>query len=103
MLVLLVMGLLPYAAASLGCALAMAGGEASGLWAACSNTAAVVIVLQISVIYRFYKLIDARKELAWTYPLGCAMAVLSVMISLSKLRKGASVTWRGTSYSSAGS
>ncbi len=96
--VLVIMGLLPYASAAVGFGMRAAG--ADGWWTACGIAGAAAAVVQISVIYRFYKLIGARKGLAWTYPLGCAMAVLAVIISLTKLRRGAKVTWRGTSYSS---
>jgi len=97
--VLAVMGLVPYVATAVGFT-AAAGAAEAGWPLACGIAGAVAVVLQISVIYRFYALIGARKELAWTYVIGCAMAILSVAISLTKLRKGATVTWRGTTYSS---
>jgi cellulose synthase/poly-beta-1,6-N-acetylglucosamine synthase-like glycosyltransferase len=97
--VLTVMSILPYLAAALGLGAAALG---AGGWAlACGLTGSAAVMLQVSVIYRFYKLIGARKSLAWTYVLGCAMAFAALCISLSKLRKGAKVTWRGTSYNSA--
>jgi len=98
LIVLVIMGLVPYAAAIFGF-LADAGNP--GNWALASGVVgSVVIVIQLSVIYRFYGLVGARKELAWTYVLGCIMAMLSLLISISKLRKGAMVTWRGTTYNS---
>ncbi len=96
LLVLLMMGLFPYAAAVLGFALAAASTTVANLWLICGIVALGVVLMQISVIYRFYNLIGARKDLAWTYPLACASAVLAVIISLTKLRKGAKLTWRGT-------
>jgi len=99
--VLVVMGLLPYAAAAVGFCLAWAGARPSDWWFACGLAGAAGAAMQISVIYRFYKLIGARKELAWTYPLGCAMAMVAAIVALSKVRRGATVTWRGTSYRSA--
>ncbi len=93
--VLLIMGLLPYFAAVLGLSLAGLG----GWWLACGIAGAFAATMQVSVIYRFYKLIGACKELAWTYPLGAIMAITAVFIAMSKLRKGAQVVWRGTSYS----
>jgi len=98
--VLAVMGLLPYAAAAAGFCLAWAGGRPAGWWLGCGVAGAAGAAMQISVIYRFYKLIGARRELAWTYPLGCAMAMVAAFVAISKLRKGATVTWRGTSYRS---
>lgn len=99
LLVLMAMGLMPYAAALFGFALASASATGGGLYLACGIAGAAAIALQVSVIYRFYKLLGARKFLAWTYPLGCVMAILSAIISLTKLRRNAKVTWRGTSYS----
>jgi len=40
----------------------------------------------------------ARKNLAWTYPLGCIAAAIAVTIAMTKLLPGAKLTWRGTSY-----
>lgn len=100
LLVLVIMGLVPYLAAVFGF-LAIAAGNSE--WAvACAIAGSAAMVMQVSVIYRFYKLIGARKELAWTYAIGCGMAIAALFISLSKLRKGARLTWRGTSYNSAG-
>jgi len=99
LLALTVMGLLPYAAGAVG--LVAAGRPvASALWLACGIAGAAAAALQISVIFRFYALVGARKGLAWTYPLGCAMAMAALVISLTKLRSGARVTWRGTTYRS---
>jgi len=100
LLVLIVMGLVPYLAAVLG--LAMAADRAGAWWLACGAAGVIAAAMQVTVIYRFYSLIGARKWLAWTYPLGCAVATAAVMVSLSKLRKGAKLTWRGTSYPSGG-
>jgi len=99
--VLAMMGIVPYAAAIFG--LAAAAGNPSFWQLACAISGLAAVTLQISVIYRFYKLIGAKRQLAWTYVIGCAMAIASVCIALSKLRKGATVTWRGTKYNSGAS
>ncbi len=99
--VLFIMGLLPYVSAVLGFSQWATAGSASGWWLGCALVGVGAVAMQLSVIYRFYKLIGARKDLAWTYPIGCAVAILAATIALTKLRKGAKVTWRGTSYSSA--
>ena len=99
LLVLAAMGIVPYAAAVAGLGAAASGARSP--WAlACGLAGAAAVAMQVSVIHRFYSLVGARKELAWTYVIGCAMAVVSLCVSLSKLRKGATVTWRGTSYDS---
>jgi len=97
--VLLMMGLVPYAAGGLGLAMANAGVEPTAWWWACGLSGAAAVVLQLSVIYRYYKLIGARAALAWSYPLGCTMAAISLIISLTKLRRGAKLVWKKTSYS----
>jgi len=96
-----VMGLLPYAAAILGLSMALSGAQGASLWWALGIAGAAGVLIQISVIFRFYKLLGAKPLLAWSYPLGCVVVLLSLSIALSKLRRGAKVTWRGTSYSAA--
>jgi len=99
--VLLIMGLLPYAAAALGVAVTAAG-AAGVLGPTCALVGAAAAGMQLSVIYRFYRLIGARAELAWTYPLGCCIAIAAVVVALTKLRKGATMTWRNTTYTPGG-
>ena len=94
--VVLVISLLAWVAAGIGLSLAAAG--AGGGWLAVGLVGAGVVALQLSVIARFYKLINARWGLFWTYPLGCIMASISLLVSLSKLRRGAKVVWKSTSY-----
>lgn len=101
LLVLVLMGLLPYAAAAAGFAAASLGaGSPAWAWAA-GLAGAVAAAMQLTVIYRFYALIHARPSLAWTYPIGCAVAMIAVILSMTRLRKGAKVVWKGTSYSGA--
>lgn len=98
--VLVLMGLLPYATAVAAAVLAATGAPPDGLWTACALVAAIAAAIQISVIYRFYKLIGARQNLAWSYVIGCAAATVALCVSLSKLRKGAKIVWRNTNYAS---
>jgi cellulose synthase/poly-beta-1,6-N-acetylglucosamine synthase-like glycosyltransferase len=95
------MGLLPYISAAVGFALAAAGGPHAGLWLGLGGVGAAAAAMQLSVIYRFYRFIGARADLAWTYPLGCAVTLAALGMSLSKHRPGARVVWRGTTYSGA--
>jgi hypothetical protein len=97
LLVLLVMGLAPYAAAIGGLAAGFAQGSA--LWLALGAVGVLACTLQLTVIYRFYRLIGAVPQLAWTYPIGCSVAMWAVLLAISKLRRGAKLTWRGTHYS----
>ena len=96
--VLTIVSLSPYLLAVVGLSLGLAGVGPAGLWLAVGVAGAVVAAIQISVIYRFYKLIGAKEMLAWTYPIGCLVAVVSLCISISKFRKGAKVVWRSTVY-----
>ncbi|MFW6066458.1 MAG: glycosyltransferase, partial [Planctomycetota bacterium] len=100
LVVMLVMGLLPYAAAVLGFAAAGAGWQPAWLWWACGAAGATAAVVQISVIFRYYRLLEGSPTLAWTYPIACGIVSGILLRSLSKLLPGATVTWRGTSYSS---
>ena len=96
LLLVMLISLLAWVAAGIG--LSLAAGGAGGGWLAVGLVATGVIALQLSVIARFYKLIGARWGLFWTYPLGCVMASISLLISLSKLRPGAKVVWKSTPY-----
>lgn len=107
MAALVVMGLLPYLAAATGFILWTHGARASwaadpwgtaNWWLACGLAGAIACVLQISVIYRFFKLVGARASLAWSYPVGCLITIYVLVLALSKLRKGANIVWRNTSY-----
>lgn len=102
LLVLLVMGLLPYATAALGFAMAASGAEPSAWWWACGVVGAATVLLQASVVFRFYTLMDARPALAWTYLLGCIVAIVAVTVAITKLRPGSKVVWKGTTYAGKG-
>ena len=98
LMVLVLMGLLPYATALLGLLALAAGAGPRGLVLATAIVGLAAAGMQISVIYRFYKLLGARKDLAWTYPIGCLVSVYALGIALSKLRKGSRLSWRNTTY-----
>ncbi len=102
--VLAVMGFVPYAAAAAGFAMALSCPEspAATAWWACGIVALAGILMQISVIFRFFGLVGSKRRLAWTYPLGCAVAMICLIISLAKLRKGAKVVWKSTGYATGG-
>ena len=95
---LTVMGFLPYFAAALGLILAAGGVEPVGVWRVCGIAGLTAVLIQLTVIYRFYPLIGAKGYLAWTYVLGCAITMLALLGAISKLRKGARLVWRNTEY-----
>jgi hypothetical protein len=96
--VLVIMGLCPYLAAAVGLGGVWWNLQPRGLLLACGLVGLAAAAAQISVIFRFYGLIGARRRLAWTYPLGCLVAAAALLVAMTKLRKGAQVTWRNTTY-----
>ena len=95
--VLMIMGLLPHVTAIIG-ALALATGAAAAPAWGCLAVGSAGALMQLSVIFRFYRLINARADLAWTYPLGCAIGIIALIKAMGKLRRGAQVVWRNTTY-----
>jgi cellulose synthase/poly-beta-1,6-N-acetylglucosamine synthase-like glycosyltransferase len=100
--IMLVMGLLPYLTAALGFSLGLAGGEHAAAFLAAGIVALAAVVLQLSVIYRFYCLAGARRDLFWTYPIGCIVVVVTLLMAMTKHRRGAKVVWRNTAYAKPG-
>ena len=98
LLVLVVMSLLPWLTAAAGLIGAGLGLSPQSWWWACGIAGVAVALIQLSVIFRFYRLIGARASLTWTYPIGCSVALLALLVGLSKLRPGARVVWKQTSY-----
>jgi glycosyltransferase involved in cell wall biosynthesis len=96
-LVIVLMSLMPYVAAAIG-AIAWGLGNWGGWLAACGLVGGVAVALQLSAIFRFYRLIDAVPALFWTYPLGCSMGLYALILALGKLRPGAKVVWKSTAY-----
>jgi len=94
----LVMGLVPYLIAALGVGLLAAGSRPTWAgWAmACSGGAAVA--LQLSSIFRYYRLLGSKSWLFWTYPIASLIVGAALVGSLTKLRRGATVVWKSTSY-----
>jgi len=93
------MGYAPTIAAAAGLSLASAGVQPVGWWRACGLAGAAGILLQLTVMYRFYKLAGAKGELAWSYLAGYVVTTIALAVSIMKLRPGARVVWRNTSYS----
>ena len=98
MMVLAVMGLLPYAAVIIGLAAVSAGSEPAGLFLALALLGTAAAAMQISVIWRFCPMVGAKSELALTYPLGCVVGIVALVSAMTKLRRGAQITWRNTAY-----
>lgn len=90
------MGVVPYISAALGLAAYFAG--AGTAWLVTGLLGLAAVVMQVSVIGRFYKLIKAKPVYCLTYWLGCLITLYAIILSISKLRKGAKLVWRNTSY-----
>ncbi|MDP6635578.1 MAG: glycosyltransferase family 2 protein [Phycisphaerae bacterium] len=95
-LLMAVMGLLPYAAALIG----LLGFHSSGSTAAlvCGVAGLAGVAMQMSVIFRYYRLLGNAGTLAITYSMACIITLVVIIISMTKLRAGATVTWKSTSY-----
>lgn len=96
LLVMLTMGLMPYLAAALGWA--MWGASASPEWLATAIAGTAAIALQLSVIWRFYDIVEARRGLFWTYPFASLIGAGILIASALKHRRGATLTWKNTAY-----
>ncbi len=99
--VLVIMGMLPYACAVFGLAAAGAGAQPQRLLLLLGLWGAAAAAVQISVIYRFRRMLGAPSGLAWTYAIGCAVATVALAGAMAKRRRGAQLTWRNTTYTHA--
>lgn len=98
--VLLMSSILPYVAAATAFTVNAIVDQPSRWWLACGVVASAAVLAQMVSIFRFYRLIGARSELAWSYVIGSVIAAASLLSAISKLRKGAKIVWRSTSYAS---
>jgi chlorobactene glucosyltransferase len=95
-LLMAVMGLLPYAAALVGLLGFHSGGSTEAL--VCGIAGLSTVAMQLSVIFRYYRLLGNAGILALTYSMACIITLVVIIISMTKLRTGATVTWKSTSY-----
>ncbi len=99
MLLLLVASILPYvSAAAAWIAVALRGWQAAGPWAWIAVLATLAIVLQQSVIVRFYRLSHASPWMAPTWIIGAVLCVGMLGSAMRKLGGRGTTTWRGTTY-----
>jgi cellulose synthase/poly-beta-1,6-N-acetylglucosamine synthase-like glycosyltransferase len=96
-LLMAIMGLLPYAAALVG----LLDFHSSGLTVSlmCGIAGLVGVAMQLSVIFRYHRLLGNAGWLAITYSLACIITLVVIVVSMTKLRPGATVTWKSTTYS----
>jgi cellulose synthase/poly-beta-1,6-N-acetylglucosamine synthase-like glycosyltransferase len=104
LVVMLVMGLTPYATAAIGAAVTAAHWPVPPpTYLACLLVGLAAITAQLTVIRRFYGLTGGRPGLAWTYPIACGIGLYILTRSILKLRRGSAVVWRSTAYTQGGS
>jgi hypothetical protein len=96
-LLMAIMGILPYAAAAVGL-LWFHCGAGSTTALACGIAGLTGVLLQQSVIFRYYRMLGNAGTLALTYAMACVITLYVIIISMTKLRPGATVTWKSTSY-----
>ena len=74
-----------------------AASVAPAVFGGIAGAAALAIVAQQSVLWRFYVLGRTPPAWALTYPIGAAMC-LAITINAMRRYAGAATHWRGTSY-----
>jgi glycosyltransferase involved in cell wall biosynthesis len=97
---MLVMNLMPWAIGATAWTLALTG-AATG-WFTVAGAATAVMALQLAAIFRYFRLIRGCPWLFWIYPVACLIMTWCLLISISKLRPGATVVWKSTPYAKDG-
>ncbi|MHC4441222.1 MAG: glycosyltransferase family 2 protein [Planctomycetota bacterium] len=100
LLVLVVMNLFPYISAVISGLILLTDGWAStGMdWRAVAMTSLLCIVLQQSVIVRFYRLSKADPRYAPTFIIGAVLCSGMLINAIFKLKGRTTTTWRGDTY-----
>lgn len=96
MIVLALISLSPYLVGLWAWTGWLADGSAGWLAAAIVATAAAII--QIAFMARLYPLLNARRGLCWTWPLGCVLALAALIRAYRFHGAGRSIVWRETTY-----
>ncbi len=98
LLLIVMMCLFPYAVAAAGFSLWATGAAYPCSWLTAGIVATATALLQLSVIFRYYKLIYADPKFFWTYPLGGFIMACVLLAAMTKHIPGAKLTWKGTAY-----
>jgi cellulose synthase/poly-beta-1,6-N-acetylglucosamine synthase-like glycosyltransferase len=100
LILLMATNLFPYASflIAAGALLARGWTEAGPGWQSVGLLSAVVILLQQTVIARFYKLSHANPWLAPTFMLGAMICMGMLVNAMLKLGGRTTVSWRGDTY-----
>lgn len=98
LLVLLIMGLLPWvSAAAAWITLGIAAPPDAAWWWAVAGLSTAAVIIQETAVLRYYRLTGAEPVLAATYPLAAVLVVGILLNAMVKLAGGAT-DWRGTVY-----
>mgnify|MGYP005837824893 CR=1 FL=1 len=96
---LLIMNIFPVGSAMAAWVLVAARGwDAAGPWRAVAAAATVAVVMQTTVIARFYRLSRANPWLAPTWIIGVVFCIGMLINAMLKLGGRTTTTWRGTTY-----
>jgi len=97
---LTVSNLFPYFSLLIAAGVLLSRGWADGGtgWHAVFGVASLAVVLQQTVIVRFYKVSQARPHLAPTFIVGAVICVGMLINAMFKLNGRTTTTWRGTTY-----
>ncbi len=95
---LMLVGMGPWVITPVAFALAATTEGMSGWWLACGITAATALVLELSVLVRFYRFCDLRGRTVWTYPFGNVVATYAMVFALTRHLPNTKVVWRDTEY-----
>ena len=71
---------------------------AGGCWWILAAAAAGAAVVQMTVIWRFFGILKTPRALCITYPIGSFIVLAILANAMGKLRRGARLVWRSTSY-----
>jgi len=97
LVVLLVVSLFPWLTLA-GGLIARSAGAASRALDVLLLVAATTCALQLSVLFRFYRISRVNPLLAPTYPVGAVLAAGMLVSSIRRLGGRSTTTWRGTTY-----
>jgi len=61
-------------------------------------TAAAACALQLTVLFRFYRISRVNPLLAPTYPIGAFLAAGMLVSAIRRVGGRSTTTWRGTTY-----
>ena len=99
LLVLVGRGLTPTLTTAVGLAAFTTGAAPGGWWLACGVVGATSLVAQLVMTTRYYRYAGAPWQLGLLYPFGCSAVSAILIETMFRLRSGAKIVWKDTSYS----